>query len=379
MNKILPILLPAIICQLMFSQTTTYTMSYGGYTRDYIVYKPAGYNSSQTYPLVFNLHGYSSNATQQMQYSQMNNVADTGRFIVVYPNGVANAWNVGFGAGTPYGSGINDVGFLSKITDTLQQQLSIDPKRIYSCGMSNGGYLSHRLACEMPGTFAAVASVTGSMTDSTAFYCNPARAVPVLQIHGTTDPVVNYNGLTQSYAIERLLDLWRTKDNCTATRDTIAIQNTSLTDNSTAQLIRNNTCGGGSKVYFFKVTGGGHTWPGGAIDIPTNGNTNRDFNASQEIWKFFRQFSLPTANGIEDIVQISTALYPNPSNNTITIECNETIAAVNIYNITGSLAYASAGNRAKTEIDISHFPAGLYIAQIRTAEGHIVTKRFEKE
>jgi polyhydroxybutyrate depolymerase len=200
-----------------------------------------------------------------------------------------------------------------------------------------------------------------------------------LQIHGTTDPVVNYNGLTQSFAIEKLMDFWRAKNTCTALRDTVAIANNSLTDGSTAQLIRNNSCSAGSKVHLFKITGGGHTWPGGAVDLPTNGNTNRDFNASQEIWRFFRQYSLSTPNAIGTVANIESALYPNPASGSITIQCSEIISSVDIYSITGAVAFSASVDAASIELNTANLDAGLYIAGIRTIDGSVVTKRFVKQ
>jgi|SRR5690349_4549840 len=132
MKKILLLLL-LLVSLRSFSQT--YSFTYGSILRSYIVHLPSGYNAGTKYPLVLNLHGYTSNASQQQLYSQMDAVADTAKFIVVYPDGVNNAWNSGtFGLN----SAINDVGFISALIDTMKKKFSVNPDKVYSCGTPSG-------------------------------------------------------------------------------------------------------------------------------------------------------------------------------------------------------------------------------------------------
>src|SRR5688572_30145590 len=238
----------------------TYSCVFDGNTRSYIVHLPTGYNASNTYPLVLNFHGYTSNAAQQQAYSLMDQVADTAGFIVVYPDGVGNAWNVGFGAGA-YNTGIDDVGFVNALLDTMMANFSVDPEAVYSTGMSNGGYMSNRLACELPFRIVAIASVTGPMTDSTHAYCNPGRNVPVMHIHGTTDPVVNYNGMTQSLSVAELIIFWGTNDECPVSSTDVPYPNINIGDNCTATRKNYLPCTDGSEVVLIEITNGGHTWP----------------------------------------------------------------------------------------------------------------------
>jgi polyhydroxybutyrate depolymerase len=139
-----------------FSQT--YSFTHNSIVRSYIVHLPTGYVASTQYPLVINMHGYTSTAAQQQAYSQMDVVADTGKFIVVYPDGVNNAWNAGFGTNPT----IDDVGFLSTLIDTMKAKFSVDALKVYSCGLSNGGFMSFRLACELENKIAAIAPVAGA-------------------------------------------------------------------------------------------------------------------------------------------------------------------------------------------------------------------------
>ncbi len=272
----------------IFSQTVTGSFDFGGVSRNYRVHIPPGYNGSSPVPLVFNLHGYTSNALQQEFYSDMNSVADTAGFIVCYADGIGNAWNSGFTP--PYFGGIDDVGFISVLIDTLSANYNIDPARVYSCGMSNGGFMSFRLACELEDRIAAIASVTGTMTTLQTSNCTPSRPMPVLQIHGTLDATVAYLGNALSLPVDSVINYWRVANGCTA-----PVVNTNLPDlvleGSTVSTQSYTGCTDGVEVLHYKVANGGHTWPG-AFPIPS-GITNQDIDASVEIWNFFKRFSHP--------------------------------------------------------------------------------------
>jgi polyhydroxybutyrate depolymerase len=322
MKKFLQLLVPCFLLAQAYGQSAGFTLNYQNTVRDFLVHLPTGYTNGQQLPLVINMHGYTSNAQQQEAYTQMDGTADNNQFIVCYPNGLSNAWNSGFVA--PYNSSPDDVGFISKIIDTLHTLYGINLNRVYACGMSNGGFQSHRLACDLENRIAAIASVTGVITDLTALNCVLSRKVPVMQVHGTLDPVVSYAGAAGYKSVEETVNFWLGKDDCPAVSDTFQFPNTSTTDGSTVERIRYTNCDQQTEVLFYKITGGGHTWPGGAIDLPSNGNTNRDFNASQEIWDFFNRYTLQGPNGIEPVTEsgISVTVYPNPSTASINVNIN---------------------------------------------------------
>ena len=145
-------------------QTITATITHDALQREYILYVPASYTGSNAVPLVFNFHGYTSNATEQMWYGDFRPIADTANFIIVHPNGMLDAtgtthFNVGWG-----GSTIDDVGFTSALLDSISADYNINADRVYSTGMSNGGFMSYQLACQLSDKIAAIASVTGSMS-----------------------------------------------------------------------------------------------------------------------------------------------------------------------------------------------------------------------
>ena len=353
--KNLLILFPVIISFSVFcQQTVTGTMMHDGVERDYRLYVPSNYTLGTQVPLVFNLHGYTSNAVQQQGYSEMDAVAEANDFLVCYPNGVGAAWNVGWS----FGSTEDDVGFISALIDELATVYSIDKSRVYSCGMSNGGFMSYRLACELNDRIAAVASVTGSLVPG--FVCEPGKPVPVLEIHGTADAVVSYNGTAGvSIGVEEVIEFWATNNNCEATPDTTDIENSSLLDLCTATRYDYDECDD-SKVSLIKINGGGHTWPGASIPF---GVTNQDFNASETIWEFFSQFKLDgiSANSGEVDLLNEIGIYPNPVNDILNIYSDKnTDGYFYISNNISQKILNGKLNRNNISIPVSHLQPGIY-------------------
>ncbi len=230
----------------LIAQTTTGTLLHDGLQRNYRLHLPTGYSADQEYPLVFNLHGFTSDALQQEFYSGMNAVADTAGFIVCYPNGVNNAWNVGWS----FGSTADDVGFIENLIQELAENYGIDTTRVYSCGMSNGGFMSYRLACELNDRIAAIASVTGGMFSGYLPQCEPGRPVPILEIHGTADDVVPYDGTPNVNApVETTVNFWADNNGCAAMPDGIPLPNTAPNDGSTAERFDYPGCAAGSRGF----------------------------------------------------------------------------------------------------------------------------------
>ncbi|MDX1470717.1 MAG: PHB depolymerase family esterase, partial [Flavobacteriaceae bacterium] len=167
-NPLLALLITIGINYQSFGQagvTSTNKLEHDEIMREYILHIPTNYNEQETYPLLLNFHGYGSNATQHMQYSRFNDLADRENFIVVYPEGTMledkTHWNVG---GWTLASKVDDVSFVNALIDKLASDYKVDKSRIYATGMSNGGYMSFLLACQLSDKIAAIASVTGSMT-----------------------------------------------------------------------------------------------------------------------------------------------------------------------------------------------------------------------
>jgi len=281
----------------MLHAQTNLTFDYGGLTREYILYLPAAASSGAALPLVYNFHGYTNNMTFQMNYSEMNTIAEANDFIVVYPQGTADSFGINHWNAWQDPTDVDDIGFISALTDYLIANYNVNPQRVYSCGFSNGGIFSYALAAQLSTKIAAIASVAGTMSETMITLANPQRQVPVFHIHGTSDPVVPIDGsagqtpgfgtLTSAPAT---LAYWNSFDACT-TDATSGIQNTSLIDLCTAQKTVYSNCGEHDNWYI-EIASGGHTWPG-STPLVVTGNTCQDFDASQEIWNFFSQIQMP--------------------------------------------------------------------------------------
>jgi polyhydroxybutyrate depolymerase len=299
---------------------TNGSIQHNGITRNYIVYVPAAYQPGDSWSLVFVLHGFTQTASAIMGVSGFNAIADTGEFIVAYPNGVGNAWNTN--SGMTGGSTADDIGFISALTDTLHALYNIDTTRVFSCGFSAGGYMSHRLACESPRCYAAVASVAGTMSVNAFNACTPSRDISVMQIHGTSDAIVSYNGSAQGgKSVADVIGLWVGNNSCTTTPQVQLLPDVNTQDNSTVEKSVYAPCSTGTEVNLFKVIGGGHQWPGTSSLFGGLGAINRDISASAEIWNFFSRFSCPIPSSVAEMDGLANdfILEQDLANGTITV------------------------------------------------------------
>ena len=268
--------------------------------REYILYIPSSYNGEESVPLVLNLHGYTSNAGEQMVYSNLIEVADTANFLLVHPMGTINEFNEPFWNSWQL-SDVDDIGFLNSLIDFLGNEYNIDLDRVYSTGFSNGGYMSYTLACELSDKIAAIASVTGSMYINQPILCNPERPIPVMQIHGTMDLTVPYIGSNTSESIDDVISFWVNFNECSNNPSFFSLPNINTFDNSFVEHYIYSDGNNNSSVELYKVINGGHTWPGAYI--PFAGiNTNQDFSASEKIWQFFSNYDI---NGLIETVNVN--------------------------------------------------------------------------
>jgi polyhydroxybutyrate depolymerase len=354
-NFILSFLLSGIIF-LSFSQE--FTLVHDGLTRSYRLHLPVTYNPDSLYPLVINMHGLGSNAWEQELYTEFNNVSDTGGFIVAYPNGINETWNISSESGT------DDVGFISALIDTLDYLYNVDFERVYATGMSMGGFMSYRLACQLSDRIAAIASVTGLQ----AYYpCNPGRDVPVAQFHGTADPVVPYIGVSTT------ISNWVNYNDCPDTAFIYDLPDINPNDNSTVTVSYYGLCNDSTEVILYTINGGEHTWPGAPIII---GITNQDIHASNEIWRFFQKFTLLGSTGLEDgrlAEVLDYHFYPNPVKDFATVEISGTTMEkfkFRLYNINGQICLdVDQMQGSRFLIDCRGFPTGFYFAECASSSG----------
>ncbi|MBP7408905.1 MAG: prolyl oligopeptidase family serine peptidase [Flavobacteriales bacterium] len=347
-------------------QVITGSFLHGGLLRDYRLYIPAMYNAATPVPVVFNLHGYTSNNLQQEFYGDFRPIADTANFIIAHPNGTIDGqgnrgWNT-FGV-----SSVDDLGFITALLDTISAQYNVDPDRVYSTGMSNGGFMSYDLACFRSDRFAAVASVTGSMIVPRLTTCAAGHPMPVMQIHGTADPTVSYTGGGGLVGIDDLVSYWVQFNNCATVPAFTAVPDISTTDGCTAEHYVYENGDAGSTVEFFKVIDGGHTWPGTAFAF---GVTNQDFSSSKEIWRFFSRYRLSELQtGIREPngEVITFTISPNPSSGAFHIRFEEPLLrTVTLTNAVGK--QVQSASFAGTEAVIRAETPGAYLLTIQEGE-----------
>lgn len=272
--------LSPIIC---FAQLINGSMVHDGLTRTYILYLPP--NIQANAPLVFNLHGHTSNATERMNVSQMNAVADNFGFAVCYPQGsLSFAGNPFWDADLDIGDA-DDLGFLTNLASNLQTTYALNPNETFSCGFSNGAYMSYYLACNASTIFRAIAPVGGLMHDMTYNNCSPSNPVPVLHIHGEKDAIVpiagypDYNdGWGGAESAISSVQYWSNINMC----NTTSIKDTSVIEGTTIYAQKFDGCA--NEVSYYLIKGEGHTWPGST-------NSNVDYFTSEVIWCFFNQYT----------------------------------------------------------------------------------------
>jgi polyhydroxybutyrate depolymerase len=227
-------------------------------------------------------------------------IADREGFLVVYPDGIEKRWNDGrTDFQPPEQLAVDDVGFIAAILDQLEATYTVDKNRVYSTGISNGGFMSFRLACDLSDRFVAIAPVAASMGKALSQVAAPKQPVSVLMIHGDEDPLVPYSGGTVGFprgkprgeclGVDATMELWSQWNACPAKSLELNFPNLAPFDQTRTVARARGPGTEGAEVVACTVTGGGHTWPGGKQYLPVFlvGRTARDFNACEVIWRFF--------------------------------------------------------------------------------------------
>lgn len=367
MRNIIFFFLPLIFSINSSAQTSILgSIMHDGIERGYRLYVPTIYDGSQAVPLVLNLHGHTSNAFEQEVYGSFRAIADTANFIVVHPEGTldnsqSQFWN-SFGAS----GGPDDVSFLSALIDSIASEYNIDMNCVYSTGMSNGGFMSYKLACELGHRIAAIASVTGTMVQAEVNACDPVHPTPVMHVHGTADPTVPYLGSVPQtmLSVQSVVDYWALFNNCNMTPTETAVPDINLTDGCTTDHFVYGGGDLGTSVELYRVNGGQHTWPGSPTFI-TIGVTSQDFSASVEIWRFFRQYKLnELTTGVEENVsEENMTVYPNPSNGVVQIRFESAAErTVRVHDARGKLVLDRFLDQAQFNLELEK--AGIYLLTV---------------
>ena len=251
-------------------------IDFDGMGRSYEIHAPPSYDGEDPVMLVLNFHGLASTGPLHQERSKMNATADARGFIVVYPNGYQTSWNGGACCGKAADEGIDDVGFARAMIEDIGERACIDPKRIYATGMSNGGFMSHRLACEAADVIAAAAPVAGLLGLEPG-ECNPSRPIPLLHMHGLEDTLVPYEGVDES------IETWAEKNGCTGTPSGETI--------GSATCETRSDCSDGASVTLCSIENHGHCWP--LQETCAWGPVAPDFPGNDVMLDFFESVELP--------------------------------------------------------------------------------------
>ena len=247
--------------------------------RNFIVHTPPNFDyQTESLPLLFVLHGYTGRAPSIREYSGFDQIADEERFIVVYVQGTTDqfgntGWNVNVVASF---LGVDDVGFFKALIKYFKASYNIDSNKIFSSGMSLGGFMSYRLACELE-EINSIGSVTGSMAGY--YQCNPPKKSSIIHLHGMNDAIVPYNGVEWSFSAKAAHDFWKNHNQCNSQNE-ITIPDFNGDGEYTTRLISYD-CEDNKSVELYSLEGEGHTW--------WKKSWGHDINTSELIWQFFQR------------------------------------------------------------------------------------------
>lgn len=281
------------------------SFEHDGVRRTYLVHVPANLaDAPGSIPVVLALHGGGGNAAfmaQDAHFGLLSKAAAAG-FIVVFPNGFSQwpggkfaAWNAGNCCGDARDRAVDDVGFVKALVKRLQTKHHIDPKRVYAVGLSNGGMMAHRLACEAADVFAAVASVAG--TDNTTT-CVPSRPISVLSIHAKDDDHVLFEGgagpasfrdaskVTSFTSVPLTIARWTARNHCNA-------KTSRPLEVAGAYCETHPACDGDAEVQWCVTETGGHSWPGAQAVAGGKASPSQALSANDVVWRFFKSHRLP--------------------------------------------------------------------------------------
>lgn len=380
MKKIYALLFAVLLSIGSFAQYSTHSFTFGGVTRQYLLYVPPVYDGSTPVPFILALHGLGDNMNNFAGIN-FNSVADTANFIFAIPQALVDnvltnstAWNSGAGEfGITLNPNVDDVGFLNALIDTVSAHYSIDSTRLYSTGFSMGGFMTNRLGCELNNRIAAIASVSGTI--GSGITCNPSRVVPACHFHGTADQVIAYNGNMFGNDPEALVAYWASHDHCSSTPSTIdTLPHVAADSLHVIHYVYPNGLYG-SDVEFYKVLNGQHQWLG---------PTGEDINYAVAIWNFFNKHKwvAQAPNGVNSIAQdLGISLYPNPASMTLTLNvpgAGSELKGFTITDLSGRPVYTNTSQSNMDNdlsIDVSGLARGVYIMQIKVGD-KTVNKKF---
>ncbi|GAB1595301.1 extracellular catalytic domain type 1 short-chain-length polyhydroxyalkanoate depolymerase [Lysobacter claricitrinus] len=273
-----------------------YDIQHDGITRMYRVHVPRSYRPGHPTALLVALHGGGGDMDWQADDSKYGLItaSEAHGFIAVFPNGFSRmpggrlaTWNAGRCCGAARDRRVDDVGFIRAVVDNVEHQVDVDRSRVYATGMSNGGLMAYRLACDAADVFRAIAPVAG--TDNTT-HCTPSRPVSIAHFHARDDDHVLFDGgagpdafrdrsmVTEFTSVPATIEQWSRHDGCsTPARRVLSVPG--------AYCELRAPCAGGAKVQLCVTETGAHSWPGGHKD--RGEPASQAISANELMWRFF--------------------------------------------------------------------------------------------
>ncbi len=322
-----------LVAHSVAAQETKETITLENVDRSYVVHLPTGYDDKRHYPVVILLHGMNQNSDDMERLTRFNALADKDSIVAVYPSALHGRWNFGIqqlpqqeyrrgpyrrrGYGYPgrYPGGgspppqrepgernrpqqADDIDFLNHMLDKLANKFAVDKSRIYVAGLSDGGFMTLKVGCDLADRVAAIGIVGAAMPKT--MVCIPSRPLPAAMINGTDDPVVKYdggkgkNGRFATISAEDTVKQWAKYNHC-AEKPTRSKLSAHGKGSMETKVDTYSGCQQDAQVLLYSVKGGGNTWPGGEQyeTEKTIGKTSEDLDANSTLWSFFVTRKLP--------------------------------------------------------------------------------------
>lgn len=275
-------------------------LSYQGQQRSYYVYVPRALQGSGGHSAVMVLHGGMGSGEGIAGTTGMTGAADQAGFVAIFPNAAGSQWNDGRATTR---SSTDDVGFVRAVIADAAARFGVDSSRVFATGLSNGGLMTQRLACDAAGSFRAFGVVVANMPADLRGSCSPSRPVPMMFFNGTDDNLMPYGGGSirsapgrgaggevLSYAQTK--DFWASMNGCSGSTGEVAVPDRA-NDGTEVSVEQFRSCRGGAELTFYTVAGGGHTWPGSAGGRSRlAGTATQDISATSELVRFFGRYGL---------------------------------------------------------------------------------------
>lgn len=343
-------------------------------------------SGQQQMKVVLMLHGL-GRSMDDVDLTSWKAIADTANLLLVSPQAldytmpvagnIGACWNSGIVLeNTPLGTitlnpGIDDVGFLKALIDTVKSRFSVDADKIYVCGFSNGAFMAQRLACEAPGQFRAMASASGSK--AMAIQNCMGRTLPMAHFHGTDDGVVTWNGVFNSgiitaqagISVDSLIQYWKSRHQASFADSVNLGVATDPVWMTHYRYVQN----GRERVALYKIYNGTHSWYNYA-------GTGNKFDMAVEMWAFFRNqddasLSIPSRQ------EAQFYIYPNPAGDQLFISTPQ--QDWQQYRITDLVGRTVQQAAFRGSVNIATLTQGIYFLTLTNQSGLSYSTRFIKK